>query len=116
MLMMVYKYVGMYLVMGLVATAIWVVACTAYTMYRFYKTNNNPSQQEMDDFLDDFYCIMYDRSSRNEGRAERNELFKSKKAFAVYALQSYIIWPANIAYGASRIPELNKYFADLEKS
>ena len=113
--MMVYRYLSMYFVMGLIATFLWVVGATAYTMGRFYVIKNGPTQQETEDFLDDFTAIMWNCPNRMVAHAERKELEKRKDRFVLLAVGSYLIWPWNIGYGLSRMPELNRYFNEISK-
>lgn len=113
--MMIYRYLGMYFVMGLVATALWVVGATVYTLGRFGMIKSDPTKQELDDFLDDFTAIIWNRPNRTVAHAERRELEKRKDKFALLAVGSYLVWPWNIGYGLSRIPELNRYFDEISK-
>ena len=90
------KMIGMYLLMGLICNSVWAIG-----MSIFIGQKTKWDVKLMDDALDIFLQVPI-------GSKLINKLMKSKdgrKQLAISMIISYMIWPINIATGASRLPE-----------
>lgn len=94
------KMIGMYLLMGLICNSVWAIGMAIYLAYKV-----KWDVDLMDDALDVFL-------QEPIGSKLIDKLMKTKdgrKHFAIVMIISYMIWPINIATGASRLPEVFEY-------